>query len=237
MINFIVCDDEPFFNSKISEVIAKVMMKNNLNYKTREFINYDSSFMSEVKKVSGKKVYILDIEVGNISGLDIARKIREKDWKSVIIIFSAHSNLSYQTFKKRLLILDFISKFDDYLKKIEDCINVSLEILGSNNSLSFVTGSVIYNIDYEDIIYIKNDKATKKVILKTYEDTIYLNMSLKEIEKKVSSIFVRTHRACIVNKKNIKSIDYKEKKIIFKDGSCSYLLSRNYKYGVKSFIS
>jgi DNA-binding LytR/AlgR family response regulator len=61
-------------------------------------------------------------------------------------------------------------------------------------------------------------------------------MALNEIMEKLNPKFCRTHRACIVNKENIKSIDYKTNIITFKNEEKIDLLSKNYKKEVKSCV-
>ena len=109
MLHFIVCDDNVVIREKINKIITKLMLPTDVEYKTIFFSQYDKQFFQTINKKVGKKIYILDIEVGTYSGIDIARKIRERDWESIIIILTAHYELAYDSFKKRLMLLDFIS--------------------------------------------------------------------------------------------------------------------------------
>lgn len=233
MINFIVCDDNKEINKKINNIIKKIMLPKDLKYKILEFNRYDNEFKRIMNSKIGYKVYILDIEVDNVSGLDIIRKIRTKDWNSVIIIISAYYELSYQAFRNRLLILDFISKFDNFENKVKECILLSLNILNSKTCLDFISENIMHKIDYDDILYITRDDKKRKVLIYTYYKTYEINISLFDIEKKLNLNFIKTHRACIVNKNNVKEIDYNENKITFKNGSFCYLLSRTRKKEVK----
>ena len=79
MLEFIVCDNNKNIVSKVSNIIDSLMMKNNTNYKIRKFYDYDDEFMEKMGEIGINKVYILDIQVNDKSGIDIARKIREED--------------------------------------------------------------------------------------------------------------------------------------------------------------
>ena len=114
MINFIVCDDEVANTDSVKNVITKIMFKNNLEYKIHVFNSYDEKFNKIISSDIENKIYILDIKVGKKSGLNIATKIRNKDWNSIIVILTSHYELEYLAYKSRILILDFISKFDLY---------------------------------------------------------------------------------------------------------------------------
>jgi two-component system response regulator AgrA len=236
MTNFIICDDEELIRKKISKVISRLMMPLDIEYKTFEFSSYTKEFFHLLNKKVGNKIYILDVEVSNKSGLDVARKIRENDWQSIIIILTAHYELAYDAFKERLMLLDFISKFDNYEKNVYDTLKVALKIYDSKPALCIDFNRVSYRIEYDDILYIVKDEKERKIKIKTYYTEYIITMNLNEVIEKLDSRFCRTHRACIVNKNNIKGIDSKSSKIIFKNNEEVCLLSKNYKKGVKEYV-
>lgn len=236
MLNFILCDDEEVIIKKIVKVISKLMMPIETEYKTYEFDNYNKSFEHVSNSNLGNKIYILDIEVNGKSGLDTARKIRDKDWNSVIIILTAHYEMAYEAFKGRLMLLDFISKFDSYEKNILEVLKIALKAAGTKPKLCFEFNYVSYKIDFDDILYIMKDEAERKINIKTYYAQYSTAMTLSEISERLDSRFCRTHRACIVNRDTVKGIDSKNNKIIFKNNEEIYLLSKNYKKEVKESV-
>ena len=87
MFKFIICDDEVMFSKGIVKLIDTIFMKNNFEYTTTTFSGYNNQLEEIINDKSDDKIYILDIEMKDgISGIDIARKIRETDWNSVIIM-------------------------------------------------------------------------------------------------------------------------------------------------------
>ncbi len=236
MLNFIICDDENYIKERIIKIISRVMMPIDIEYKTHSFSSYDEKFEQIIDKKMGNKLYVLDIEVNNKSGLDIARRIREKDWRSIIIILSVHYELIYDAFKERLMLLDFISKFDNYEKNLYDSIKTALEIFDSSSKLCFDYKGVLYKIDLKDILYITKEELSRKIKIKTFNKEYSIGFSLKEILKRLDNRFCKTHRACIINKENVKKIDYKQNNIYFSDGSNITLLSKKYKKEVKNNV-
>lgn len=236
MLNFIVCDDNDVLREKVCKIITKLMLPIDLEYKTICFNNYGKDFASFVNKKIGKKIYILDVEVNSVSGLDMARKIRDKDWESIIIILTAHYELAFEAFKNRLMLLDFISKFDDYQKNLYDVLQVALKVLNNKRQLTFKIGTVIYKVDYDEILYINKEESSRNTVIKTYSDEYSVPQSLNEICKSLDFKFIRTHRACVINKSNVKTIDFKRNSIIFKNGEEINLLSKNYKKEVKNCV-
>lgn len=236
MINFIVCDDEKAITNTIRKLITKIMFKNNIEYKIHVFNGYDENFNKIVKSNIENKIYILDIQVDNKSGLDIASKIRNKDWNSVIVILTSHYELEVLAYKSRILILDFISKFDLYEKKMEDTINLCVSKMIQNNKLVIKINRKIEQIEFSNILYIMYDGDIRKTIIYTYDDEYETNDTLKDIKTHLKGKFIYTHRACIVNMDNVKTIDKKEKVITFINGDTIDLLSRNYLKELKEYI-
>ena len=116
MINFVVCEDNKIILQKNIDIINRVMFKNNINYRVYSFSNYSDDLKKLIKSDIGKKIYILDIELEDVSGIDIATNIREKDLNSFIIISTSYIDYLPYTLKSKLMLFDFVSKFDDYEK-------------------------------------------------------------------------------------------------------------------------
>lgn len=114
MINFIVCEDNKIILQKNIDIINKAMFNNNINYKIYQFENDSDKLQNLIDADIGKKIYVLDIELENISGIDIATKIRKKDTRSIIIISTTYVEYLPYTLKNKLMLFDFVSKFEDY---------------------------------------------------------------------------------------------------------------------------
>ena len=176
MINFIVCDDEKEIVEKVKIILMKIAFQANIEYKIHAFNSYDESFMQTMNSNLENKIYILDIEVEDSSGLEVAKQIREKDWKSIIVILTAHYELETLAYKSKILLLDFISKYET-------------------------------------------------------------SESLKGIKEKLKGNFMYTHKSCIINMDNVKTIDIKNKVIVFSNNTKTDLLSRKYLKEVKEYVN
>ena len=69
----------------------------------------------------------MDIELENVSGIDIAREIRKNDKESIIIISTTYVEYLPHTIKSKLLLFDFISKFENYEENLSLVIKKSIE--------------------------------------------------------------------------------------------------------------
>ena len=229
MINFIVCDDNKNILRKVVSIIEKAMMNNDTAYEIHTFEDYDSKFRELVSKKVPNKIYILDIETPTSSGIDVARKIRNVDYNSIIIFLTAHDELGYTILQKEFLFLAFINKYDNYENKLLKSIKTALKKLNFNQMLKYNKNGIIYTIPLDDILYIMRDSIERKCLIKTEYLEVMISQQLKDIKTDLNDDFVYSHRSCIVNKNNVRIVDFKNHKIIFKNNECINLLSTIYK--------
>ena len=230
MVEFIICDDNTVIRNNVKNVVSKLMMKNKTEYKINVFKDYDDNFMSKINKTDSNKIYILDIETPTRSGIDVARKIRDKDKQSTIIFLTSHDELAHTVLKSRLNFLTFISKYDDYESNIEEAVIEALKYVGIKRTLEFNEFGVSYNIPLDNILYITKDTFDRKTVIVTEynEFKVYyaLNKILKELE---GSNFVQSHRSCVVNMHRVESVNFNKRIITFDTGHTIDLLSDTYK--------
>ena len=67
MLRFVICEDNKQFQDKISTIINKTMMPYNFEYKISKFTEYNEELSKIIKDKNESKVYILDIELPEIS--------------------------------------------------------------------------------------------------------------------------------------------------------------------------
>lgn len=123
MVNFIICEDSEVILERNIDVINKVMFNNNIEYRIYKFDSYNEELKNIILEKLENKIYILDIELGYDSGIDVARKIREKDLNSFIIVSTVHTEYMPYALKSKLLIFDYVSKLNDYNNNLSNAIN------------------------------------------------------------------------------------------------------------------
>ncbi len=236
-MEFVICDDERVFRSNIRRVIDKVLMNQEYDYDVIEFSKFDPSFKKKIQE-STHKIYILDIEIkDSISGIDIARKIRENDWESIIIFVTSHNELGYQALKARIMLLDFISKYDDFENNLESILRKSLSLINSKKTIKFDSEGTSYIIHLSDILYIEKDTVDRKCIIKTTYNEIVVNKTLNYMIQNLDDRFYLSHRSCLINTDKIRKIDWKNSVIYFESGISTSLLSRDRKKGLKKYVN
>ncbi len=234
MIHFIIGEDNRFINKQILETIDKVMFTEKTEYKKHPYWDYNSKFIEIIKRNIPNKIYILDIETPSNTGLEMARKIREKDIDSIIIFLTAYKDEYKETvLENEFMFFAFISKQDDYQTILTEKIKKALQIISKKKAIRFLDCGILYTIPTKDILYITTDTQERKILLITDYTTFKISKSMTEIESLLSNDFIKTHKSCIINKDRIIKIDMREKKIYFDNHEAIDLLSRNFKKNVK----
>lgn len=235
-VEFIICDDEKIFRGSIKRIIEKIMIKNDEDYHIREFEKYDTNFEQTIIEKK-PKIYILDIEIKNsISGIDIARKIRKNDWESIIILVTSHNELGFQALKAQIMLLDFISKYDNLDKNVEKTIKKAISLINSKKTINFIHDRISYIVHIKDILYVEKDSIERKCIIKTNYNDIYINKTLTNLLEELDDRFYQSHRSCLINTERIHKIDWGNNIIHFDNGDYIDLLARNKKKGLKEYV-
>lgn len=209
----VVVEDNRILREREIEAIRKALK--DYDYKIVEY----SDFTKELKKLIQTpdfKIYVLDIELQNSSGIDIANYIRDFDDTSEIIMCSFHYELEYKVLKSKLKILDFVSKYDNAYVNLT---NLILEVFNkhSRKVLKITDKGAILFIVMKDILYISKEKNTRKCVIKTFNNEYLVNKNLEEIKQELNSDFIQVSRNCIVNQNNVEEYNFKDSKIKFKN--------------------
>lgn len=230
MVNIIICDDNIRDANKVEKIVRKCLK--NTDYEVYKFNDYDSNFLKIIDNNLTNKIYLLDIETPSLSGIDVARTIRKKDYSSVIIFLSGHDDLSRIVAKKNLMCLNFINKFDNLEKNLTHSLELALSVVGKKRRVKLTSRGIIYNIDIDKILYVTRDTISRKSIVVCDNDTYQLNINLKKMIDELGDDFIQTHRACFVNKNRIKVLNNKEMYITFDNKETIRLVSKKYVEGV-----
>lgn len=233
MINYIICDDKNEFIDGIVSVVDKTMMKNNQAYEKYIYNEYNTKFHEMIKSNLSLKIYILDIEVKDKSGIDIARKIREIDIDSMIIFITSYYDKYVQDILSNyFMFLAFIDKKNNYKVVLENTIDYALNNINRKNIIRFKSKGTVYTLCTKDIILIQREKD-RTCTIKTDSNDFTVNKNLVELYEMLDNRFVYSHRACIVNKDRIKIYKKSKKQIIFDNNAMTDLVSNLFKDKVK----
>ncbi len=235
MINFIIVDDNKLQRKRISNTILKKMMCNKMEFNILEFEDYNEKLINQISKNTLDTIYILDLELPSIDGVEIAREIRYKynDWTSPIIIISVHMSLYYEVYKQRLQILDCIGKSDNVEKLLSENIDICLKMLNKEKVYRYTYKSVDYTINYNHIDYIQRDG--RKIRIVTKNGNYYQNISINQIKQDLPNYFLLSAKGIIINLKNVKKIDWQNNNVVFNDNINGYLVSKSHRKEIEAY--
>ena len=238
MLRFIVCEDNKDFLSRLCNTINKVMMPYNFEYKISKFAEYNKEVEEIIKRKHEQKVYILDIELGEVSGLEIASEIRERDLESIIIFITSHPECKNDIFYSRLLALDYIPKDRLWSDRFENTLEYTIKAINRRRILTFEFNHNSYRVPFDDILYIEKVQDNQKCIINTENNNQYeINTTITDLATKLGPSFFQSHKSCIINIEKIKKINYADNTITFLNNKCVYLLSNRKKKELREYVA
>ena len=227
MLKFIVCEDNIEELNIAVQTINKAMMKyDDIEYKIHKFQKYDEELQKIIKEPFDRKIYLLDVELPTIGGLEIASEIREDDERSDIVFVTIHPECKNDIFYSRLEAIDYIEKGHKYQLRVEETLIYILDRMVRNKTLDFTYNHTAHRVLYRNITYIEKDPAAARCIIHFINDKPkYTKRTITSLEQELSPLFLRTHKSCIVNLENISKVEYAKFTIHFKNNDSTTLLS------------
>ncbi len=223
MIKFVVVDDDEKEIERVKALIHEVVE----DAKILSFSKITNGLKAEIQNVDEHKIYVLDIELANkVSGITIAKLIREVDWESEIIFITNHDKMFESTHRSIYEVFDFIEKFHDFDKRFKKDIKEILKRNFDNKMFKYDANNVELNIYYRNILYIYRDTEERKLVIVTPNNKYKVSMPIKDMLSLLDDRFVQCHRSCIVNKNRVEVKNYKEGYFILDTGEKVYLLSK-----------
>lgn len=227
MINFIIYEEDKQYINLYESLIHKFMAVNNESYKVFKYSKYNENIIEDVKKLVGYNIFIFDVEVKGKSGLDLAKEIRMcTDFtKNQFIIVSSHLDLVASAYHRKLLMIDFLSKYDNLEVNMIECFKEINILFNRNKSLSIKCDGEILRIPHNDILYIEKYKNDNYICIHTDNDDYKYKGNIVEMENylKRDTCFLKSHRSAIVNLNKITKVDMVNNVIYFKTKKTNYL--------------
>ena len=238
MMRFIIFEDNKDFRERISNIINKVMMPYNFEYKISKFGEYNKKVEELITNKNELKIYILDVELPEISGLEIASEIRNVDLDSTIIFLTAHPECQNDIFYSRLQAIDYINKDRLWPDRFESTIKYSIKNINRRRIFSYEFNHNSYRLPIDKILYVEKIQDNQKCEITMEDGSKYLIISsITALNDKLGPSFYQSHKSCLVNVEKIRRVNYPENIITFHNGESVYLLSNRNKKGLKQYVA
>ena len=227
MIRIALCEDDCNQLRFLHNITTEILNSINTEYIITKFTN-GNSVLNSVKDF---QIYLLDIQLNDLSGIELAKKIQSRNSNSIIIFITALKDYIFDAFDLRAF--NYILKPID-IKRYKKILYSAIKSLSKPDKFILAKyNGYSSKILLKDIQYIES--LQRKVKVHTIYDTFEYYYKLSDIENELSSEgFFRCHKSFIVNLKFVRS--YNNTHIILKNGEEIFLSKYKYLDFSRSFI-
>jgi two-component system response regulator LytT len=199
---FIVDDEQPA-REELAYMLGKIS--------TVELIGEARNGMDAVKKANELKpdFIFLDIQLPDLTGLQVAELINEFDFPIQIVFLTAYDHFAIKAFKLRAFhyvlkpydLEDIIQVFDTYSALKGSQLKTTL----STHKLAIETQTGIIYLSPSEIFFI--EKNGRVVVIHTEAEKIEAIYTLNQLFKKLEPFsFFRPHKSFLVNLEHVKEL-------------------------------
>ena len=215
MLNFAIIEDDKKLLNDLSHMLDCIFLKHNLD---SEIVLSTTNVYELLSFIENNVVDVLFLDIdlsSNLSGLEIAERVRKFNKNCYIIFETAH--LEYGLMAYRFKTFDFICKpitsqrlEDCVLRLFDDVSGLSKKFIRIDNKNTIIAEA--------DIKYIKRDGM--KLIFHTESRDYEIYSSFLKIQHSLPSNFVRCHKSFIANINNITKVEASSNTVFFNKSYC-----------------
>ncbi len=207
MLQIAICDDNVEVCTELEKLILEYAKINNIKVDIEVF-NQGDSLIQYIEQEHKFDLILLDIELGDTTGVFVGEIIRNKfrDHISKIIFISGVSGYEMELFN--LQPLNFLRKPVDK-NKLFKCIDLAREIFNiTTEYFEYKINYATKKVPFKDIIYFES--SLRKIIIHTTTSQDEIYNSLVKIKLTLPRLFVIVHQSFIVNFEHVVSIEKSE---------------------------
>ena len=198
MLKIAVCEDEQNQRQTLVKLLERNLNKE--QYTISEFSSGEDLLLS----IKIFNLYFLDIQLNELTGIEVAKKIRLINENSMIIFVTGFKEYVSEAFDVRAF--HYILKPVDE-EKFKEILHSALVQFEKNDK--FIIAKTMGNLNkifIKDILYIEAEQ--RKLRVHTSYDVIEYYYRISEIEQELQGFhFFRCHKSYMVNLKYVQSFD------------------------------
>lgn len=229
VIRIAVVDDEKEVLKFLMQIISDALQKEEAQFEIASFLKAEDLLASHREKPF--QIVFADLEMPEVDGLHLAKKLRKKDDNVLLIFVTSHEELVFQCFQYEVFY--FVRK--EFLKSELPKVAVSAyqKVWDHVSKLQLKSKDRLVSVSADDILYFVS--ANHKVLMHEKDNVqIQVMYTLEKLEKLLpKGRFIRCHAGYIVNCFYIFSINQNE--IVLTTGE-QIPLSRHRKKEVKTIF-
>lgn len=227
VLRFLIVDDEPIAHQVILNMCQSL-----------EFMQHVGSCYHALEAMAKLQqqavdVLFLDIQLPQLGGFEFLRTLKSAPQ---VVVISAHSEYALEGYD--LNVTDYLLKpfsLERFLKAINKVrgkqMGEALEEVGSSQNALFVKdGKRHYQVQFEDILYLKACGNYTEVHLQNGE--LLAGEKISELEARLPTSFLRVHKSYVVSTRKIALVEGNEILV----GRISIPIGRVYKSNISKLL-
>ena len=196
-----ICDDEQNQIEYITSIVTSWSNHKGHSCEIRTFASAEA-FLFEYEEDKAYDILLLDVEMKNINGIELAKRIRKDNNRAEIIFITSHFEFVGEGYEVDAL---------HYLIKPISAEKLTQVLTKAAEKISVEPPSVVISCEGEtvklyeaDIRYVES--FLHYIVIHTKDNEYKIKENISVFENKVSNVFYRIHRSYLVSLKYITRI-------------------------------
>ncbi len=213
MLNIAVLDDQEEYVKRIGKLTAESMQNLGISYTFKKYIKVNE-LISDLREKECFDIYLLDVEMPEMTGIEVAKIIRKECWGSAIIYITNHVEYAVEAFEVNAY--RYIPK-NMLEEKLPEAFAALVSQMEHEEDVYIIKkGCQFEKIPYKEIFYLKKEEKYVEIIHKRGESRV--RKTLSQVRDELGSRqFIVIDRSYMVNIVHIMSL--KNQQIVLRDGS------------------
>lgn len=190
-----ICDDDEYFVRLLENQVSEILKEKDVDYEIATFPSGEALLSLVCEKPAAFDLFLLDIFMKQINGVDTARAIRRANDSAAIIFTTASERHVFSGYEVQAL--QYLLKPIDR-QALSSALAVDLKRRYENRYFVFKSGGMTQKVCHSDIEYLESTVNSVKLVARQGTYKIYDRMSnIENLLPKLS--FCRCHRGFIIN--------------------------------------
>lgn len=189
-----VCDDDPSQLENLSKKLSLYAEAHHVRFLIKTYISAEA-FLFDFEENRNVDLLLLDIEMCEMNGIELAKKVRAENETIQIIFITGYPDYMNQGYD--VDALHYLLKPVSTDKLFEVCDRFMKAVETQPRFFLFSVGKDVVRLYEKELFY--GEAQGHYIILHTKQDELKLRTTMPELEKQLGEGFFRASRSFIVN--------------------------------------
>lgn len=201
MLRIAICDDNRLDVERL-EAALDTLSSYSISYDV--YFSADELLKYTFQNKESYHLYIFDIEMPGMTGLELAREIRKNGEKALFVFLTGYTEYVMEAFD--VITFDYISK-PITAEKLESVLVKAMNYLNMvKQDFTFRYGRKQFRVSCGDILYF--EKKGRLAVIHTIPENFKTNMTVSELWKQLDErVFTQIHASYIINMEHLRSVE------------------------------